>query len=319
MNIGIAKFGTVINETDGLKNKIGHMIEVFNLIDILSKEHNVYIINKLNKPIKYKAYNGERLDKLIVFNGPIGTNNTTKFGHKTLQMLERYTWPVIDFINNFDGDWVYLQPDNRYTLKRINSNELKKQPMKTITLKGDDDYFGLDKLWMYQRRFEKDIVKDVDFGFMYNDTKPRRTKVLKEFLTALEMWDFSIKTYGNIHGLTNPQGSVEEADYINHFKKFKSTVNIGTDRLQVTPRIWDSFMYDVIGFIHEFDMGFKVVPYDHFLRVRDGYELADKIELLIKDKNALKNILEFQRSQVKDEYLDGSYILRKFNDEVLNV
>ncbi len=54
MNIGLTKFGSIINEKDGLNNNIGHMLEVFNLIEILSKEHNVYITNNLRKNKKYK-------------------------------------------------------------------------------------------------------------------------------------------------------------------------------------------------------------------------------------------------------------------------
>jgi len=316
MKIGITKFGSIISEEKGLNNNIGHMLEIFNLADILSKEHEVVITNNLRKPRKYKEWKGDKLDMLIVFNGAIGKNNTTKFGKTTLQMLERYTYPVIETINKLDCPYIYIQPDIRYKISRINTEELKRQPDKIITLVGDEDYFDFDKLWLYGREFDDEIEKTIKFGLMYNDTNDNKTKKILNLINHLDSFEgIPTELKGKFkQDIKENSGILKEGEYYDFLKKIKYTVNLASNDKQITPRIWDCFMNDVVAFTSDFDKGFKVLPENDYLRIEDNFHLAEKIDELEHDEKMYKELLERQRSLVKPEYLDGSFILNKFNN-----
>ena len=334
LNIGITKFGSVMNETRGLNNSSGSMLEVFNLVNILSKQHNVYFTNNLRKPQTFKHWNNEPLDILLVFNGPVSKNNDPARGHPVLEMFKGYGLPVIRTINALECPYIYIMPDVRYKITRISPEELHRWPSKTVTLLGDEDYVGFDKLWMYNRKINTHDTleglnkffnsaddyenKSIVFGLMYNDTNNRKTKMLFNFIEELKKYNITTDLKGKFK---NPppenSGVLMESSYYDWLKKVKYTVHIASKPLQITTRIWDGFLNGVIGFLTDFDEGFKVIPKDHFLRLTSSNkvkELADKINILENNIALYNELLEYQYSLVKEEYLNGEFILNQFNN-----
>jgi hypothetical protein len=66
MRIGLIKFGLVIYDYG--KHHQGGDREIIGLYDILSKEHEVFVISALDKKSKMKKYGEEKLDIIFAFN-----------------------------------------------------------------------------------------------------------------------------------------------------------------------------------------------------------------------------------------------------------
>lgn len=315
MNILLCKLGTTLKDYDSaMDNSIGHMKEVFYTKEILEKQHNVYMFANKNSKIDEKIkYNNQPIDKIVVFNGPLSKNNTTKFGQKTLQMMERYTYPVIELINNTTCNWYYMNPDLRYHM-RHRLVELQREPKRIVTLFGDDD-FGLDKLWLYKNNFREYVHKDVFFGLHYNPTNQRKTKVINKILDLVDGEGHYVELRGKYkEGTKHWNGVLYENSYLDWLKNVKYNVCIGNRPNQITSRIWDSYFCDVASFIYDFDTDYKVVPKDDFMRVNNIEQVLEKIKILENDYILYEKILKKQRDRIREEYIDGSYILNKYNE-----
>lgn len=322
MKIGIGKFGVVINRQNSLYNKHGHMAEVFNLVNILAKEHEIFIVSKYrdngnrslwDPEFNAKQWNGEKLDKVFILNGPIGKHNGVDPNYKTLEMLKNYTAPVINFLNDYKGDWYYLQPDSRYSLDRMSRDELKHEPKKIITLTDDD--FRLDMLWLYNRTPIKNDNKDLSFCLIYNDTNPRRTKKIIEIYDRLVEEKIPVDVYGTFKdsGIIS-KGKLQEIDYWKTMANYKYTINIATNPDQITSRLWDCLLYDVIGLVWDFDMKYRMIHETHLLRVNDINELIERVRQIEDNKSLYQDLLKGQRKMILPGYLDGSFLLNYFKE-----
>jgi len=306
MNIGIIKFGLVIYDYG--KHYQGGDREIIGLYDILSKEHNVFIISALDKKSQMKKYNGEKLDIIFAFNGPWSKRNDQ------ITILRNYTLPYIKFLNETTAPWVYIQSDNRKQYDSSYPSELLVQPAFNIGMFTDSKkkYFDFDKVSIYNRPFNFNQEKEIQFGVIMNDTDIKRTKKL---LNALKWMNIcGLKT--DLKGKWNNKycsGVLSEEEVPEYLKKVKYTVNIAVEPLSTSQKIWEYIMNDVVCFCMDYDLQCNILPKDSYLRVKDEYELYNKIDELEKNKNKYNEILTLQRSML-EEYKDGSYILDKYNN-----
>ncbi len=245
----------------------------------------------------------------------IGKYNTNRFGNKTLQCFENYVYPVIETINNLECPWIYIQPDIRYDIKKISTEELKREPNKIITLIGDENYFGFDKIWMFNRKLKKEFNKEVKFGMMYNDTNNKKTKKILNIIKYLKSQGINTDLKGKYKQIIpENSGVLKENEYYNFLEKIKYTINLASNKMQITPRIWDCFINNVVSFSEDFDKGYKVLEKDSYLRVLDVFDLEQKINELEKNNKKYQEIINYQRSLIKKEYINGKFILEKFNN-----
>jgi hypothetical protein len=318
MKIGIIKFGLALHEEKSFEGNSGFFLEVMNLIKIFEKKGDeVFIISTIQRNSTLKKYNGEDLDFIFVFNGPLAFWNWNTPEHKTLNMFERYVGPWIKFLNESTVPWIYIQPDYRYPITK--PKDLTSQPKEVITLKGDDNFCGLDKLYLLDREQTINPKKEIDLGLMFNDTGKKRTDMIKKTIKWVEIVNKEITI--DVKGKFNEEmkyntGTVPEKSYYDYWKKVKYTLNMANESDQITPRIWDCFLNDTVSFLYNFDSGYKIVPKGHFLRVIDEIDLEDKIALLEKNKMSLDEILEYQRSLIKKEYLNGDFIYEVLKNKI---
>lgn len=308
MNIGLIKFGLSLHEEKSSESNFGFWLEIKNLINLFeSRGHNVYIISSIQKGSKLKQYTNEKLDFIFVYNGPIGIWNWNHDGHKTLNMLERYTGKYMKFLNQTNVPWVYLQPDSRYNLDK--AKDLISKPKEIITLKNG----WFDKIYLLNRKTNFNHKKSIDLGLVYNDTNVKKTNQISKFINWIrDVSDFSVDLKGKFkNDMRCNSGILKESEIYEYWQKVKYTVNMANESEQITPRMWDCFMNDTISFLYHYDEDYKVIPKDHFLRIIDEIDLEEKMQKLENDNNLYKEILQYQRSLIKKEYLNGDFVYNK--------
>lgn len=311
MNIGIIKFGSVINE-NSFKNE-GSNNEIINFIDIMSKEYNVFIISSLAKNSRFKKYDGEVLDIIFAYNGIWSRTNSNKFGGKTLNCFEMYTYPSIEFINNSNIPWIFFNSDVRYKLET--PSELKKIPNYHIGLYSNDKmhYEHFDKIHCYNYKTHYNYQKDIQIGIIMNDTNKKRTDKLRRFVNWNDMykWDIKGKYKEPIKYNTGTLLENEVGDYL---KQVKYTLLIASEPLSTTQKLWECISKDVVCFLYDYDNQYNNISKDSFLRVKDEIDFETKIAICEKDENLVKLTLEHQRSLLKESYINGSFILEHYNN-----
>lgn len=308
-NIGIIKFGAVINE-NSFKNE-GSNNEIINFIDIMSKEHNVFIVSSLTKNSRFNKYNGEKLDIIFAYNGIWSTTNTTKFGGKTLNCFELYTYPSIEFINECQTPWVFFNSDVRYKLST--PKELKRMPNYHIGLyeEGNMKYEHFDKIHCYKYKRNNGFEKNIEVGIIMNDTNRLRTDILKAFRTWCNSLSWNIKGKFK-EPIKDNTGFLLENEVFDFLKNVKYTLLIASDYLSTTQKLWECIANDVICFLYRYDAQCNNINAGSFLRVKDEIEFEEKVKLLNNDDKLRNEILEHQRSQLKESYIDGSFILSHY-------
>lgn len=303
MNIGIIKMGLVIYDYG--KHPQGGDVEIINFIDILSKEHSVYIISSLDKKARFNKYNGEELDIIYVFNGPWTTDNSA------ITIFRNYTLPNLLFLNETKVPWVYIQSDNRKTYHPSTPKELTHQPIFTVGMFNEDykKYWHFDKVNLYGFERKYGIEKSILFGVVMNDTDPKRTKKLKRVVKWLEACKIPVTLRGK---MGKNSIVLKESEVPEFLEKVKYTVNIAVEPLSTSQKIWEYMMAGVICFCMDYDMQYNIIPEGHFLRVKDEYELEQKIQLLENNRDDYSRVLEYQYDLMK-AYTDGSYFLKIYN------
>lgn len=319
MNIGIIKFGGVINEN---KFKVeGGNKELTNFIDIMSKEHNVYIISKLDKKSKYKPYNGEKINIIFAYNGQWSRHNTSKFGHKTLMMFENYTYPSIEFLNkNKDIPWVFMNSDIKYKIET--PTELEHLPEYHIGLynNGNIKYEHFDKIHCYGYQKNWDNIDKEGVGIIMNDTHNHRTKKLMSFISWCKHYNINFDVKGKYKKIFEENtGQLKEDGIFDYLKTKKYGLIIASDKQSTTQKIWEYIANDVIVFLYDYDTQYNNVSEDSFLRVIDEIDFESKIELLEKSEDKYKEVLEMQREMLKDSYISGEFILEHYNNLIEKV
>lgn len=309
-NIGIIKFGTVINE-NSFKNE-GSNNEIINFIDIMSKENNVFIISNLNKNSRFKKYNGEKLDIIFAYNGIWSKNNTT-----SLEMFKQNV-PYFEFLNNSTIPWVFFNSDVRYKLDT--PNELKRMPNYHIGIyeEGDMKYEHFDKIHCYNYKTNYNNAKEIEIGIIMNDTHNKRTAKLLKFIKWNDMYKWDVKGKYK-KPLKENTGNMLENEIFDYLKKVKYTLLIASEPLSTTQKLWECIANDVICFLYDYDMQCHNINSSSFLRVKDEIEFEEKINLLNNDDKLRNEILEHQRSQLKESYIDGSFILNHYNGLIKNI
>ena len=309
-NIGIIKFGTVINENN-FKNE-GSNNEIINFIDIMSKKHNVFIVSSLAKNSRFKKYNGEKLDIIFAYNGIWSITNTSKFGGKALNCFERHTYPSIEFINNCDIPWVFFNSDIRYKLST--PKELKRMPDYHIGLYEDGNmkYEHFDKIHCYNYKTNYcNYEKNIEIGIIMNDTHKLRTSALKTFITWCDNFNWNIKGKFK-ESIKYNTGFLLENEVFDFLKNVKYTILIASEPNSTTQKLWECIANNVVCFLYGYDMQCNNININSFLRVKDEIDFEEKVNLLNNDNKLKNKILEHQRSQLKDSYIDGSFILNHY-------
>lgn len=333
MKIGIGKIGFVIDETNLTKTQ-GGMIEPVNLYKILSKEHDVYFVSKLGRNSKMKQYDDSigPLDFIFIFNGCMSKYNVINpEGKQALNMFKKYTWPVINFLNKHSNiPWCYLYDDKRYDINI--PSELTHYPYKIIAGFNDSSYkydhdsksgieYGhFDKIFCYERNKNNfNHKKSIQFGSMINDTSSYRTKNLIKFLNYLDSKKWQIDVKGNFKKQPkNWTGLLQEGNTFEWLKYVKYTLNINVDSRAFSRKFWEFALNDVIVFLFDYDNQYNQIPKDSYLRVSTPEELHLKMQELENNNEKYNEVLNYQRSLIKDEYLDGSFILNYFNKLIEN-
>lgn len=303
MKIGIIKIGLLIRDYG--YHKQGGDVEIINFIDIMSKEHEVYIISSLDKKARFTKYNGEDLDIIFVFNGPWSTNNSS------INIFKTSTLPSLLFLNETKVPWVYIQSDNRKGYHPDTPQELTHKPIFTVGMLNQDykKYWHFDKVNLYNFERKYGLEKDILFGVIMNDTDRKRTKKLEKVINWLKVCDIQVEQRGK---MGKDYIVLKENEVPEFLEKVKYTVNIAVEPLSTSQKIWEYMMAGVVCFLLDYDLQYNIVPKDHFIRVKDEYELAQKIDFLENNKEEYNKILEYQYS-LMEKYIDGSYLLKAYN------
>lgn len=315
MKIGIIKFGLVIRDF-GYHNQGGD-IEIINLIDVLSKEHEVFIISKIDKKARFKKHNEEKLDLMFVFNGPIAKKDNHRLN------LFKGNVEIIDFINDSDVPYIYIQSDNREYCNHNYCEDIKRAPIHVIGMQNDEvrTYYDFDKLSIPNIPINFGQEKTIKFGVIMNDTDKKRNVKLIKALKWLEVYNI----VGDVKGKWKDRhmlwcsGMLKEHEVGDYLKNVKYTVNIAVEPLATSQKIWEYIMNDVICFCLDYDMQYNILPKDSYLRVKDENELASKIEELEGSVQKYESMIQYQHELLRPEYIDGSYVLEKYNKLINNL
>jgi hypothetical protein len=177
---------------------------------------------------------------------------------------------------------------------------------------GDKKYAHFDKVSIYNRPLNLRTEKDIFFGVIMNNTDTKRSKKLLKTLK----WLNAVGINTDLKGKWNNEycsGVLTEEEVPEYLKRVKYTVNIAVEPQSTSQKIWEYIMNGVICFYMDYDLQYNIVPKDNWMRVKDEYELAEKIEFLEKNEEKYKGALKYQERLLKDEYIDGSFILKEYN------
>ena len=312
MNIGIIKFGIVLDKRLENKNASGYY-EVMNLVRILGKEHKIFILSKHNYD-EYRWDGKAKIDRIIAFNGPWGKRNTQ------LNMLLNYTLPSINIINELQVPWYYINSDVRYNINT--PSELTHKPVKVIGLYEDESknqiYGHIDKIWLYNKNFATHAPKTIFMGAAMNDTHaPRSKKLLKAYNWLKSTTEYQdLQVMGKWTKVENPfvVGSSNEKEILDWLSKVKYSINIAVNPMSTTQKLWEYYLRDVITFLYDYDMQYNNVEEGHFLRIKDEYDIEAKIKEIEGNEAFRQTLLSEQRARIKPEYITGDFILDFYNN-----
>ncbi len=305
MKIGFIKLGlkTYFNKCGSGQGSNHELVTIFELFK--KNGHNCFMISGSDKYEKYEDVNS--LDYIFMFNGP----STLYLGKRTV-MLANYFQPYVDLINNTKTPYIYFLTDNRKEYKiSINSN-FKRKP-NLILSQEKENYGHLEKIILIGQK-KKENKKDIKFAMLLNDTKPKRTKDALKFIEWMEE--------GEIRGIWKKKESkwlkepIEEDNVNDYLSKVKYTVNITTDYWWINQKYYEYILNDVICFHYLTDGSGLAMKTNDFRQVMDEIELEEKIDKLEANENLYNEVLNKQREEIKDSYLDGSFIYNFINDKL---
>lgn len=298
MKIGFYKMGLkTYFEQDKSKSE-GFNHELCDVFDIFKNKGHECVI--LSVSDKYPKYEGSDLDYIFLFNGP---TPTLESGRKYM-MFKNYSFPIIDFVNSNEIPYVYFWTDPRYDIRE---NELfKHQPQ--LILSQEKEYYGhLDKLILYGKERQQIKEKDILLGVLMNDTNKFRSNEVLKTLNWLE--------YGEIRGdwkipnkfLKSPLNEKEVGYYLS---RVKYSYNSATNPNWVSQKYWEMVLNNVVCFYKNYDKDGLLILEQDFKRVKDEIDLQNKIEFIEKDLNVYNELINQQKTELKDEYFNGEFLYK---------
>lgn len=113
---------------------------------------------------------------------------------------------------------------------------------------------------------------------------------------------------------------VDRKEYLDNLAKAKFSVVIAdvdyNKNRFITPRHYENIQHDVISFVdREFDQDVRLVDMTDWRRVDDYTEMHGKMKELDGDFNRYMQLLLRQRQEIRPEFVDGSYVYERMNQD----
>jgi hypothetical protein len=314
MRIGIYKpFKTVYFLNDDVDNA-AWSYEVVNTFKILQGlGHEVFMLSPCDD-VSLRGPIAETYDRIILFSGSFELD---QLGYDVVTILRGMTQRLDFMLTDMRllprkeqwsyFDHVYTQSTNA-TYVNLFGELCSSITQARIGLGPRHEYAHIAELLCYGHPGHRNTVQQAIDGktieLYFGGTERGR---LKSFLEFVWRPGHLVTTKSSSLGIENRTGRRE---YLRTVGQSKFSVVIADDAYNqahfVTPRPYEVWLYDVIGFVQrEFDPDGVIVPTDHYLRVDDYIDMRKKMLEINQNRELHVELLEWQRSQVTLPKLKG--------------
>ena len=273
---------------------------------------------------------------------------------KSLAMTAGYAAPLIHYLNESSIPWFLSLPDPRYITKNQKWRDLINGPQAIISQFNDTiqsthfesypindsvkevthdlslHYSGIEKLNLFGMELkDPSSQRNIKFSIVAmqsaagNNPKDFRYEELKKFiLNRSDTTDFAIwGKWDDRFTLNFKQfkGYVTSSEIDDIFSRTKYTLVIPIGPHWVTSKYAEMLQCGVVPFFHpQYDTQYNVLPQDHFLRVKDGDDLFQKIEILEKDDKKRAALVKMLQDKLLKDTTSGIFFYRILNKFLLH-
>lgn len=244
----------------------------------------------------------DTFDRIIIFSG---TFKEDKHGEDIIAKLAAQT-PRLDFLLTD----LRLVPENKELYNLFNT--IYTQATKPIPGIPEEKqkYGGVAQFLPYKHEWSRTVeeaIKAKKTPFYFGGTERGR---LDDYIEYVWRPNHVITTKTAFFNMEN---RVTRDEYMKLLDDTKYSIVIADVEYNqnhfITPRPYENFMHDIISFTdHKFDPDGTIIPLDHWLRVHNFKEMYEKIMHLEKEPMEREMLLDWQRLQVKNEYIRGDYV-----------
>ena len=292
-----------------------------------------------NRVINYFDELGVRPDSFVMMVGQVGNVSIPNriWGQRDpsktvsiINMTKNYTTPMTKWLNeNTDMNVIEICNDPRYTLKqnkdcfvdpRISLSQYTYEyergacrdyvDQTRVTNKVPAKYSEVEKIFLYDRKFEAATAKGRDTNFMIvlNEGAPSRYDILKEWI--LDSVD-DVDIYGKwdhkeTQGDSRFKGPIPINNLQRKLKNVRASFIIPILKGWATSKYIEMIHAGVVPFFHPTYDEQDNLHAPEWLRPKNPDELARATEALQDDRIYIKAIRELQSLYCKPEYYDGS-------------
>jgi hypothetical protein len=301
--------------------------------------------------------NAPNIDVGLFFSGPTGTSNVSGKTYKMketdelaspLEMLAKYSGPIINYLNDTKLPYAVISTDPRFypgTVRDLFNrpkivlsqytetvNHVSKKSYsspETDSVKVDCKYSGTETIFLIGKTRGEQIVESVStldsffedapeqtsernikFMIVCNEGRPSRYPDLKKYiLDHVEDVDIYGKWDERTIGTDRRfKGPKKFNDLQRMLPNVKYTFCIPIKKGWVTAKFWEMAHYGIIPFLHPHYDLQNNLKCPEILRVTDSMDLFKKIEFLEKNPEAYDILRSNINAMLKDEYYDGTYL-----------
>lgn len=169
-------------------------------------------------------------------------------------------------------------------------------------------YAGNNETYLFQQSIRS--LKEKDIYFYYGGGERNRLEKIFEYVIRPKVIWTGKSSYFNID--TRLYDRNEYLDYMDRAKYSICIVDKDySSTYALTQRHYENIIHNIVSFVdNDFDSIGFVIPYDYPLRVNSYKEMYDIMEFLDKNPIEYLRVLEKQKTFLRHEYINGSYVYK---------
>lgn len=277
--------------------------EVVNVMKIFAeKGHKCYILSGsdlIDGKIKNinNGFLDEKYDRIFLYGGPFN--------------LKRDDGNIINILKEKTKRLSYVLTDLRCIPPRKDYYSLFNDFYSQSTLRYlgrvKNIYGGVAEFRCYKMKFEEYDKSKKDIKIYFGGTTRNRLKKYLEYV-----YRPNVMITGKSEELKF-NNRVKRNEYFDLLRRTRYSIVFADDVYNInyfiTPRFYENVEFGIINLVDfDWDMGERIVKLNDWCRVRTYLEMMKKIDELEENDKKYNEILEFQRSKVKKEYITGDYV-----------